>query len=373
MIIKNGLVFNEACSLSNAEVYIEDGLFSDSSGGEVLDAAGCIVSPGFVDIHIHGVNGTDFCDGTIKANENIAAYLASTGVTSYLGTTMAYDPELLLDMMSVAKELIEAPRENSAVMRGINLEGPFASANKLGAMQEKYLLKLDYEYLLKLHTASGNNLKIIDVAAELEGAVPFISKAAELGRVSLHHTGAGYEQASRCYEAGASHLTHLFNAMTPFGHREPGVIGAASDFAEYVELISDGIHVHPAAVRSAFKWFGDDRICLISDSMEACGMADGVYTLGGQRVTVKAGLATLDNGTISGSATPLTEMFRRAVKEFNIPVKSALRACTVNPARAAGLFDTVGSITAGKQADLTIFDADTLKPVHCFAAGKQIF
>ncbi len=372
MIIKNGLVFR-GTALVRDDVYIEDAVFARSAGGEVLDAQGCIVAPGFVDIHIHGAMGTDFCDGTVAADENIAAYLASVGVTSYLGTTVAYDPDALLDVMGVAKEMIAHPRPGAAAMRGINLEGVFASANKLGAMQEKYLLKPDYDYLLKLHTASGSNLRLIDVAAELEGAEEFIAKACRLGRVSLHHTGSNYEQARRCFAAGASHLTHLFNAMTPFGHREPGVIGAASDYAEFVELISDGIHIHPAAIRAAFRWFGEDRVCLISDSMEACGMADGEYQLGGQKVTVVAGKATLDSGTIAGSATPLTEMFRRAVKEFFVPLTSALRACTSNPAQAAGLYDTVGSIAWGKAGDLTILDADTLRPVHCVIGGKLVF
>ena len=191
--------------------------------------------------------------------------------------------------------------------------------------------------------------------------------------VSLHHTSADYDLAKEAFMRGASHVTHLYNAMNGFSHRAPGLIGAAYDYASSVELISDGHHVHPAAVRVAFSIFGEDRVCLISDAMMACGMPDGVYELGGQRVTVKDGLATLDSGTIAGSATPLTESFRRAVIEFGIPLESALRAATANPARVLGMEKEIGSIGVGKRADLTLLDAETLEVHHCILGGKLLF
>jgi len=161
--------------------------------------------------------------------------------------------------------------------------------------------------------------------------------------------------------------------MAPFSHRAPGLIGAAMDFAEHAELISDGIHCHPAAVRAAFKLLGEDRICLISDAMMACGMPNGEYELGGQQVTVKDGLATLESGTIAGSATPLTECFRRAVKEFGIPLVSALKAATRNPAVAIGMEEELGSIAPGKRADFTILDEETLTVRHCIIGGEIVF
>ncbi|MEG2931486.1 MAG: amidohydrolase family protein, partial [Ruthenibacterium sp.] len=216
---------------------------------------------------------------------------------------------------------------------------------------------------------SGENIKLVDVAPELDGALSFIEKASRKCVVSIAHTCADYDQSKAAFAAGASHVTHLFNAMPAFTHRAPGVVGAASDDAAHVEAISDGIHLHPAVVRSIFKWFGDTRVCLISDSMRACGMPNGDYTLGGQPVHMVDGKATLQDGTIAGSATCLAECFRRAVG-FGVPLESALRAATINPAQCIGLFDCVGSITAGKRADVLVLD-ETLHPEHIFIGGVK--
>ena len=374
MLIKNGLVFCEDFALREEDVYTEfDRISEPNSQTEVLDATGCIVAPGFIDIHIHGANGTDFCDSNRQAHENIARYLASVGVTSYLGTTMAMKKPVLLEMVRVADEFMDNPVEDGAVMRGINLEGPFASLEKKGAMDPNNLIDPDYDFFLELNDACSGRIRLNDVAPEKPGALDFIARTSEICVVSLHHTNADYDLAKEAFLRGASHVTHLYNAMSSFSHRAPGVIGAAADYASSVELISDGHHVHPAAIRVAFSIFGEDRICLISDAMMACGMSDGVYNLGGQRVTVKEGLATLDNGTIAGSATPLSESFRRAVVEFGIPLESALRATTANPARVLGMQDEIGSIAIGKRADLTLLDAKTLEVRHCVLGGKLLF
>jgi len=374
MLIKNGLVFCEDFALREEYVYTEfDRISEPNSQTEVLDATGCIVAPGFIDIHIHGANGTDFCDSNRQAHENIARYLASVGITSYLGTTMAMKKPALLEMVRVADEFMDNPVEDGAVMRGINLEGPFASLEKKGAMNPNNLIDPDYDFFLELNDACSGRIRLNDVAPEKPGALDFIARTSEICVVSLHHTNADYDLAKEAFLRGASHVTHLYNAMSSFSHRAPGVIGAAADYASSVELISDGHHVHPAAIRVAFSIFGEDRICLISDAMMACGMSDGVYNLGGQRVTVKEGLATLDNGTIAGSATPLSESFRRAVVEFGIPLESALRATTANPARVLGMQDEIGSIAIGKRADLTLLDAKTLEVRHCVLGGKLLF
>jgi len=374
MLIKNGLVFCEDFALREEDVYTEfDRISEPNSQTEVLDATGCIVAPGFIDIHIHGANGTDFCDSNRQAHENIARYLASVGVTSYLGTTMAMKKPVLLEMVRVADEFMDNPVEDGAVMRGINLEGPFASLEKKGAMDPNNLIDPDYVFFLELNDACSGRIRLNDVAPEKPGALDFIARTSEICVVSLHHTNADYDLAKEAFLRGASHVTHLYNAMSSFSHRAPGVIGAAADYASSVELICDGHHVHPAAIRVAFSIFGEDRICLISDAMMACGMSDGVYDLGGQRVTVKEGLATLDNGTIAGSATPLSESFRRAVVEFGIPLESALRATTANPARVLGIQDEIGSIAIGKRADLTLLDAETLEVRHCVLGGKLLF
>ena len=374
MLIKDGLVFCEDFDLREGNIYTElDRISEPHADAEVLDATSCIVAPGFIDIHIHGAYGTDFCDSTREAHENIARYLASVGVTSYLGTTMAMKKPVLLNMIRVANEFMNNPIEDGAVMRGINLEGPFAAVEKKGAMDPNNLIDPDYDLFVELNEASEGRIKLNDVAPEKPGALDLIERTSDVCVVSLHHTSADYDLAVEAFQRGASHVTHLYNAMNGFSHRAPGLIGAAADYASSVELISDGHHVHPTAVRIAFSIFGEDRVCLISDAMMACGMSDGEYELGGQKVTVKDGLATLASGTIAGSATPLTESFRRAVVEFGIPVESALRAATDNPSRVLGLEDEIGSIRVGKRADLTLLDAETLEVRHVVLGGKLLF
>jgi len=374
MLIKNGLVFSEDFSLYEGDVFTQlDRISKPHFDADVLDATGCIVAPGFIDIHIHGAFGTDFCESTRKAHENIARYLASVGITSYLGTTMAMKKPVLLSMVRSAGEFMDNPVEGGAVMRGINLEGPFAAVEKKGAMDPNNLIDPDYDLFIELNEACGSRIRLNDVAPEKPGALDFIERTSEFCVVSLHHSSADYELAKEAFARGASHVTHLFNAMNGFSHRAPGLIGAAADYASSVELISDGHHVHPAAVRVAFSIFGEDRVCLISDAMMACGMPNGEYELGGQKVMVKDGLATLASGTIAGSATPLTESFRRAVIEFGIPVESALRAATANPARVIGMQDEIGTIAIGKRADLTLFDAETLEVRHCILGGELLF
>lgn len=198
----------------------------------------------------------------------------------------------------------------------------------------------------------------------------FIAEASKLCTVSLAHTTANYDTAAAAYKAGAAHATHLFNAMPPFAHRDPGVVGAAGDYAAHVEVISDGIHLHPSVVRNTFRMFGADRVCLISDSMCAAGMPNGEYALGGQTVFVNNNKATLADGTIAGSAVCLAEMVRRAVS-FGIPMEQAIRAATANTAQAAGLWDTVGSLAVGKCADILVMD-ETLTPEKIWLRGQAL-
>ncbi|MEG2699032.1 MAG: N-acetylglucosamine-6-phosphate deacetylase [Ruthenibacterium sp.] len=321
-----------------------------------------------MDIHIHGAKGSDFCDGAPDDISTMSAYLGSEGVTSFCGTTMAYSEEILNGIFDTAKPAVGS-ETGGAVLRGINMEGPFFNKAKKGAQAEEYIVNPDIAMFDRLYERSGAAIKLVDVAPELDGALPFIERASKKCVVSIAHTCADYDQTKAAFAAGATHVTHLFNAMPAFTHRAPGVVGAASDDAAHVEVISDGIHLHPAVVRSIFKWFGDTRVCLISDSMRACGMPNGTYTLGGQLVYMTDGKATLEDGTIAGSATCLAECFRRAVG-FGVPLESALRAATVNPAQAIGLFELVGSITAGKRADVLVLD-ETLHPEHIFIGGVK--
>ena len=350
MILKNGLVFTEDARFVLADVEIADGKIAQVAapgtldGPDAVDVSGKYVTPGFVDIHIHGSKGSDFCDAGAEHIETMSAYLGGEGVTAFCGTTMAFDEPILTNIFNIAKPYINK-ETGGAVLRGINMEGPFFNKAKKGAQAEKYIVDPEIEMFDRLYELSGGAIKLIDVAPELPGAVPFIERASKKCVVSIAHT------------------------MPPFNHRDPGVVGAASDDAAHVEMISDGIHLHPAVVRSVFRWFGAERVCLISDSMRAAGMPNGVYSLGGQTVYMTDGKATLEDGTIAGSATCLAECFRRAVS-FGVPLDAALRAATINPAQAVGLFDELGSITAGKRADVLVLD-ETLHPEKIFIGGVQ--
>ena len=378
MIIKNGQVFNSNGRFIPADVELDgDRIVKVAPAGtlhgeEELDATGKYVTPGFVDIHIHGAAGSDFCDGMDGSDKYVRAmqkYLGSQGVTSFLGTTMAFSEEILDRIFDTARPIF-GQDGYGAVLRGVNMEGPFFNKAKKGAQAEEYIIDPDWEMFQRLWERSGHNIRLVDVAPELPGALEFAQKASKLCTVSVAHTCATYEEATAGYANGFTHTTHLFNAMPAFTHRAPGVVGAASDYAEHIEMICDGIHLNPSVVRAVFNMFGSDRVCIISDAMQACGMPNGEYSLGGQKVFMTDGLATLADGTIAGSATCQAEGFRRAVK-FGVPLESALKAATINPAKAAGLFDEVGSIAVGKRADVLVLGAD-LHPEHIFIGGKEL-
>lgn len=213
----------------------------------------------------------------------------------------------------------------------------------------------DVDFFRRCNQACENRIRLVTLAPNVEGAMEFIRELHNEVSISLGHTGADYETAKEALKAGATHVTHLFNAMMPLGHRAPGLIGAAAEDENCMaELICDGIHVHGSMVRAAFKLF-PGRIVLISDSMRAAGMEDGTYDLGGQQVTVNGKLATLSDGTIAGSATNLYDCMRTAVS-FGIPMEEAIAAATMNPARSICIYDRVGSLTPGKQADVILAD-----------------
>lgn len=310
------------------------------------------VIPGLVDIHFHGCAGYDFCDGTKEAILAISEYELSKGITTICPATMTLSKEKLIQICHTAAD---AQMEH---MKGIYLEGPFVSYEKRGAQNPEYIRKADLDLLDELQKVSGGLIKVVAIAPEEEGALECIRDGSNRYRFSIAHTCADYDTAKAAIQAGVLQVTHLYNAMPPFSHRAPGVIGAAAEETEVaVELICDGIHVHPSVVRSTFKLFGDERVILISDSMMATGMQDGSYALGGQKVEVKGKLALLENGTIAGSVTNLFECMCHAV-EMGIPKESAIRAATINPARAIGIDGEFGSLQAGKKADILILNRD---------------
>lgn len=341
-----------------------------SDSGLTIDAAGCYVIPGLIDLHFHGCVGHDFCDGSEEAIDAIARYQASRGVTAICPATMTYPEDVLGPIMDAAAAY-EAKRDGAALV-GINMEGPYISPDNIGAQNPAYLHLPDEAMFRRLQERSGNLIKLVDVAPEVEGALDFIASVAPEVRVSIAHTQADYDAACAAIEAGARQMTHLCNAMPPLHHRKPGPIGAAFDRPEVTpELIADGVHIHPSMVRLLFAAFGGDRIILISDSMMATGLDDGEYSLGGQDVTVRGNLATLHDGTIAGSATDLMACVRVAVRDMGVPLDVAVRAASANPARALGIEGERGGIDIGKVADAVVLDED-LNVKHVIVRGEAL-
>lgn len=335
-------------------------------GAADYDAAGCYVIPGLVDIHTHGAMGEDFSDGNPAGMQPMADYYAAHGVTSFLATTMTLKEETLTPAMHTIRDF---KRQGGAKCAGIHLEGPFLCYAKRGAQAAENLHKPDADLFDRLNAASGGMVKLVTVACEEEGAEAFIRNVSQKCTVSLGHSTADYDTAMAGFAAGATHATHLYNGMPSFLHRAPGIIGAALDSGASVELICDGLHIHPAVIRATYKMFGD-KLNLISDSLRCAGMPDGDYELGGQPITMKNGKATLTGtDTLAGSSISMLDALRNVVK-FGLPLEAAVYAASTAPAQAAGLSD-IGAIEAGRAADLLVLDKDlNLKAV--FINGEKL-
>lgn len=324
---------------------------------------GQYILPGLIDIHFHGCAGYDFCDGTAEAMCAIASYELAHGITTICPATMTLPEEQLTDICAMCAEAVRTERiENGIplgdVLRGIYLEGPFLSMEKRGAQNPAHIRKPDMEMLRRLQREAHGLIKVVAIAPETEGAMECIRDGKRDFRFSIAHTCADYETACEAIQAGASHVTHLYNAMPSYMHREPGVIGAAAESDSVTaELICDGYHIHPSVVRNTFRLFGDERMVLVSDSMMATGMEDGEYTLGGQPVRVKGSLATLADGTLAGSATNLFDCMRAAIR-MGVPKEQAVRAATLNPAGVIGIAGDCGVLRTGSRADILVTDRD---------------
>lgn len=366
MVIRGGMVFEQAGAFTEKDIYIDGERITAIEAAQnakndinVINAEGCYVIPGLIDLHFHGCVGYDFCDGTQEAIKAMAEYELQNGITSINPATMTLGEEELLAIARNAAAYQRAGHTEGAELVGINMEGPFISLEKKGAQNPKYIHRPDAEMFARIQKAAEGMIRICVVAPEQEGAMEFIDACRDQVVVSVAHTTADYDTAREAFARGARQVTHLYNAMPAFSHRAPGVIGAAYDSDCMAELICDGIHVHPSVIRATFQMFGDERIILISDSMMATGMPDGAYSLGGLAVTVKGNLATLtEDGTIAGSATNLMDCLRYAVKTAKLPLASAVKCASVNPAKALGLFADRGSLDVGKYADIVILDQE---------------
>lgn len=365
MIIRNGMVYQEDKSFVKKDLYLEEGRIVETAEEVTdlseIDAEGLLVLPGLIDIHSHGAVGHDFSDSDMEGLKEILAYEYAHGITSYCPTSMTIEKEELRRIfreMGCFAESREADQGGQiSHVAGINMEGPFLDVSKKGAHRAECIMPPDAAFFRECNEACGGLIRLVTLAPNVEGAIEFTRELHGEVVISLGHSAADYDTAKKALEAGANHVTHLFNAMQPLGHRAPGLIGAASEDENCMaELICDGIHVHESMVRAAFKLF-PERIVLISDSMRATGMENGTYDLGGQQVTVNGKLATLADGTIAGSATNLFDCMRTAVS-FGIPMGEAIAAATMNPARSIGIYHEVGSLVPGKRGDVLLTDRE---------------
>ena len=375
MRITGGRVFDLQNGFVEKDLSTDGLLISETSGDDaVLDASGCYVIPGLVDVHFHGAVGEDFSDATAEGLQKIADFELSQGVTYICPAGMTL-PEDQLSAICKNVAAHRAKNAGGAEVVGAHLEGPFLSTAKKGAQNGDFLHDPDIPMLQRLQEAAEGCVKLVTVAPEQPGAMEFIRAAKEMGiTVSVGHTVADYDTAMEAFRNGASHATHLYNGMPSIHHRAPAVIGAAFDSPGVrAELICDGIHIHAGVVRMTFQLFGKERMVLISDSLRAAGMPDGIYPFGGQEIEVHGNRATIAGHpeTLAGSVTSLMGCLRQAVA-FGIPLEDAVRACTYNPAGAIGIQDRAGTLDVGKEASLVLLDQKDLSVKAILFKGKLV-
>ena len=364
MIIRQAKVYSADHKFRMGDIQITDGRISGTSeriaasdGEEIIEADGLYAIPGLVDIHEHGAMGCDFCDADHKAFDTILEYEARHGVLAVCATTMTLPEE---DLGKVADAVADYETASGADIVGINLEGPFVNGEKLGAQNPDYLALPDAAMVRRINERAKGKVRLLDLAPELEGAMACIAELKEEMVLSIAHTTCSYQTAMEALAAGASHVTHLYNAMPSLHHREPGPIAAGAEAKAYAELICDGVHIHPAMVRLAFALYGAERIAMISDSMRACGLEDGIYDLGGQEVRVSGSRAELvrDANTIAGGVTSLFDCMKTAVQTMGIPLEMAVRAASENPAQSIGVEKDYGSIAPGRYGNIILCDEE---------------
>lgn len=375
---KNASVYAEGKGIIRTSVYFDDKI--RQIGGYVAGAEkielpeNAVVLPGFIDEHIHGAGGSDAMDGNTKDLAIIAETVAKEGTTSFLATTMTQSKENILKAMRAVKEYREAAGEQGARIVGVHLEGPFIAAAHKGAQPLEYVAAPDAKTFDEYNAACGNAIKIITLAPETDGALDFIRHIVAQGTVvSIGHTGAKYAEVKAAMEAGATNVTHTYNAQSPLHHREIGVVGSALLLEDlYCELICDTIHVSVPAMQLLVKNKRADKLALITDAMRAKGLADGVSELGGQTVYVKGGEARLADGTLAGSVLRMNRALQNMVEKVGVPLTHAVDYCTINPARTLKMENEAGSIAEGKRADFAVLN-DKFDVLYTVRDGKIIY
>lgn len=375
---KNASVYAEGKGIIRTSVYFDDKILQIGgyvAGAEEIELPeNAVVLPGFIDEHIHGAGGSDAMDGNTKDLAIIAETVAKEGTTSFLATTMTQSKENILKAMRAVKEYREAAGEQGARIAGVHLEGPFIAAAHKGAQPLEYVAAPDAKTFDEYNAACGNAIKIITLAPETDGALDFIRHIVAQGTVvSIGHTGAKYAEVKAAMEAGATNVTHTYNAQSPLHHREIGVVGSALLLEDlYCELICDTIHVSVPAMQLLVKNKRADKLALITDAMRAKGLADGVSELGGQTVYVKGGEARLADGTLAGSVLRMNRALQNMVEKVGVPLTQAVDYCTINPARTLKMENEAGSIAEGKRADFAVLN-DKFDVLYTVRDGKIIY
>lgn len=352
IILKDRIVDNKVLLYDERIIAIQDSIEGLQSV-ELIDAGDCYVSPGFIDIHIHGAFGCDIMDWDIEAVRTISKGLCQYGVTSFVPTTISMDKKTIQRALGNIRKVKETGVAGAKVL-GAHLEGPFLNPVRKGAHTEGYIIKADYELIKEFLDV----IKIITIAPEREGNLEFIQRMKQHEHISLSigHSNATYEEGMASIKEGIKSATHVFNAMSGLNHREPGVAGAVLNSDIYCELIADKIHVHPGMFKLLVNAKGSGRIILVTDAIRAACMKQGTYELGGQQVTVNQGTARLPDGTLAGSVLRLNDAVRNFWESTKLPLHQVIAAVTINPASLIGLDGEIGSIEVGKKADLVIFN-----------------
>lgn len=328
---------------------------------EVRLSSNLYASPGFIDIHIHGLNGSDVMDASSDALENMAKTLPQEGTTSFLATTITQDSAgIEAALENVKGYSLDTGLAPSSELLGIHLEGPFISPNRAGAQPLAHIKDPDIATFIKWQELSGDRIKAVTLAPEEDGGIKLVKHLHESGVIpSIGHSDALYHVMTEAIRSGASHVTHFYNGMRGIHHREPGVVGAGLAHDElFLELIADGIHVHPAVVKATYHTKGPERIILITDSMRAKWLEEGEYELGGQKVKVSGNTALLEDGTLAGSLLKMNEALRNMKDFTSCSLPELVQMASSNPAKQLKIWDRKGSISVGKDADIVILDGN---------------
>jgi N-acetylglucosamine-6-phosphate deacetylase len=340
---------------------------------EIIEAQNKFIVPGYIDIHVHGGGGSDVMDGDYEAINQIAIAHSHFGTTSFLPTIMTMSKDKIIRSLRSICEAVKKGTEGAEIL-GIHMEGPYINPEKKGAQKEEDIEKISLEEFLEFNQASGNLIRLVTIAPEMPGAIDLIKYLYKQGIiVSVGHSNATYVQTQAGIKAGLSHVTHTFNAMRELHHREPGVVGAALASPELtVEVIADGIHIHPIVLKILTKIKEGEKVVLITDAMRAVGLKDGTYDLGGQEVIVTKGQARLKDETLAGSVLTMDKAVKNMVNKVGIQLPKAIQMASFNPAKSIGIDDKKGSLEPGKDADIIILNKN-LETELTIVVGKIVY